>query len=118
MFKRKIFKKILQWKNTPKHKPLIVTGLRQVGKTTIVEQFAKNNYEHVIKLDFRKDISLHEIFDGDFNIDSITFSLTLKFKDSKFIPGKTLLIFDELQDCPNARASLKYFYLDGRYAVI
>lgn len=118
MFKRKIYNQILKWKNTPSHKPLIISGLRQVGKTTIVEYFAKNNYESVVKLDFRKDSSLHNIFDGDFDIDSIIFNLSLKYQNTKFIPQKTLLIFDELQDCPNARSSLKYFALDGRFDVI
>ena len=118
MFKRKIYDEILKWKNSINHKPLIISGLRQIGKTTIVENFAKENYESVIKLDFRKDASLHEIFDGDFDIDSIIFSLSLKNKDYKFIPNKTCFIFDELQDCPNARSSLKYFALDGRFDVI
>lgn len=72
----------------------------------------------MVILDFRKDFSLHKIFDGDFDIDEIIFSLSLKYKNAKFIPHKTVLIFDELQDCPNARSSLKYFALDGRYDVI
>ena len=55
MFKRKIYDEILKWKNSINHKPLIISGLRQIGKTTIVENFAKENYESVIKLDFRKD---------------------------------------------------------------
>ena len=118
MFKRKIYNEMLNWKNEPNHKPLIIQGLRQIGKTTIVETFAKENYDSVVKLDFRKDVSLQELFNGDFDIDSITFALTIKYKDIKFIPNKTVLIFDELQDCPNARASLKYFALDGRYDVI
>ena len=118
MFKRKIYDEILKWKNTPKHKPLIIKGLRQIGKTTIVKEFGKNNYDSVIFLDFRKDISLHAIFDGDFDINQITFAITLRKKDAKLIPNKTLFIFDEIQDCPNARASLKYFAEDGRYDVI
>ena len=118
MFKRKIYNEMLNWKHEPNHKPLIIQGLRQIGKTTIVETFAKENYDSVVKLDFRKDVSLQELFNGDFDIDSITFALTIKYKDIKFIPNKTVLIFDELQDCPNARASLKYFALDGRYDVI
>ena len=118
MFKRKIYNQILNWKNNPFHKPLIIKGLRQIGKTTIVTKFAKENYESMVILDFRKDFSLHKIFDGDFDIDEIIFSLSLKYKNAKFIPHKTVLIFDELQDCPNARSSLKYFALDGRYDVI
>lgn len=118
MFKRKIYNQLLNWKNQQSHKPLIIKGLRQIGKTTIVTKFANENYESVIILDFRKDFSLHKIFDGDFDIDEIIFSLSLKYKTARFIPNKTVLIFDELQDCPNARSSLKYFALDGRYDII
>lgn len=118
MFKRKIYNQLLNWKNQQSHKPLIIKGLRQIGKTTIVTKFANENYESVIILDFRKDVSLHKIFNGDFDIDEIIFSLSLKYKTAKFIPYKTVLIFDELQDCPNARSSLKYFALDGRYDII
>lgn len=118
MFKRKIYNQLLNWKNQQSHKPLIIKGLRQIGKTTIVTKFANENYESVIILDFRKDVSLHKIFDGDFDIDEIIFSLSLKYKTAKFIPYKTVLIFDELQDCSNARSSLKYFALDGRYDII
>ena len=118
MFKRKIYNQLLNWKNQQSHKPLIIKGLRQIGKTTIVTKFANENYESVIILDFRKDFSLHKIFDGDFDIDEIIFSLSLKHKTARFIPNKTVLIFDELQDCPNARSSLKYFALDGRYDII
>lgn len=118
MFKRKIYTQLLNWKNKQSHKPLIIKGLRQIGKTTIVTKFAKDNYQSVITLDFRKDFSLHQIFDGDFDIDEIIFALSLKYKTAKFVPYKTVLIFDELQDCPNARSSLKYFAFDGRYDII
>lgn len=118
MFKRKVYEEILKWKSTKNHKPLIIKGLRQIGKTTIAKEFGKNNYKSVILLDFRKDISLHAIFDGDFDVDQIMFGITLRKKDAKLIPNDTLLIFDEIQDCPNARSSLKYFAEDGRYDVI
>ena len=80
MFKRKIYTQLLNWKNKQSHKPLIIKGLRQIGKTTIVTKFAKDNYQSVITLDFRKDFSLHQIFDGDFDIDEIIFALSLKYK--------------------------------------
>ena len=118
MFKRKVYDEMLKWKNTKNHKPLIIRGLRQIGKTTIAKDFAKDNYKSIILLDFRKEPSLHSLFDGDFNIDDITFAITLRKKDATFIPNDTVLIFDEIQDCPNARSSLKYFALDGRYDII
>lgn len=120
MFYRKIYKDLLEWKNDPKRRPLIIKGLRQIGKTTIAQEFAKNEYgkNNYALLDFRESIHLREIFNGDFNIDNIIFQLRTIFKETNFTPYRTLLIFDEIQDCPNARSSLKYFSLDGRFDVI
>ncbi|MBO4623527.1 MAG: ATP-binding protein [Bacilli bacterium] len=118
MFKRKVYNEILEWKNSINHKPLIIRGLRQIGKTTLAQEFGKNNYKSVILLDFRKEKTLHEIFEGDFDVDQIMFAITLRKKDVTIIPNDTLLIFDEIQDCPNARSSLKYFAKDGRYDII
>ena len=73
MLKRKIYDSMLQWKSDVNHKPLIIRGLRQTGKTTIVKEFSWNNYKDVFFLDFRKDVSLHSLFDGDFNIDNLIF---------------------------------------------
>ncbi len=124
MFKRKIYEKILKWKGSIDHNPLIITGLRQIGKTSIVKEFALNNYKNSFLLDFRNLKILHPVFDDDFNIDDILLKLSplkkqisLK-KGSEFIPNETVFIFDEIQDCPNARSSLKYFKLDGRFDVI
>ena len=124
MLKRKITNYLIEWKNKKDKCPLILKGLRQIGKTFIVKEFAKSNYENAFILDFRKDISLHTIFDGDFNINRIMLSISLLpqenrvISNSQMIPNKTLLIFDEVQDCPNARSSLKYFKEDGRFDVI
>lgn len=63
MFKRKALEYLLEWKNNKNHKPLIIRGLRQIGKTTLAKKFGKNNYKSVVFLDFRKDISVHSIFD-------------------------------------------------------
>lgn len=117
-FKRNAYKKLLLWKKNPNHKPLIVRGLRQTGKTTLVRHFAKENYNSVFFLDFRKDKSIHSIFNGDFDVDKMAFAITVKYPGIKLIPHETVFIFDEIQDCPNARSSLKYFSLDGRYDVI
>lgn len=123
-FKRKITADLEKWKASDGHCPLLLKGLRQVGKTTIVKDFAKKNYENVFFLDLRKDKSLHEIFEGDFDIDNITLSISASPKvirlrpNSKMVPGKTIIIFDEIQDCADARSSLRYFKEDGRYDVI
>ena len=123
-FRRKISDELEKWKNTEGHRPLTLKGLRQVGKTTAVKEFAKKNYDNVFFLDLRKDTSLHSIFAGDFDIDEIALSISSSPKakrlveGSKMIPGKTLIILDEIQDCADARSSLRYFKEDGRYDVI
>ena len=121
---RKITQYLKNWKNKRNKLPLVIKGLRQVGKTYVVKKFAVDNYENAFLLDFRKDSSLHALFDNDFNIDSLSILISALpesnqlIKGSKMIPGKTVLVFDELQDCPNARSSLKYFKEDGRFDVI
>ena len=125
MFERKIENYLLKWKNNENKKPLIIKGLRQVGKTYIAREFAKKNYENAFIVDFRKIIDAHKIFDGDFDIDSIVLQISMLppkdvmlIPNSRMIPNKTIIIFDEIQDCPNARSSLKYFKEDGRYDII
>lgn len=124
MLQRKITDYLNTWKSKTNKTPLVIKGLRQVGKTFIVKEFAKTNYENAFILDFRKHTSLHRIFEGDFSIDNIELSISSLpaenqiIKGSKMVPYKTILIFDELQDCPNARSCLKYFKEDGRYDVI
>ncbi len=124
MFERKITRQLEKWKSTNGKAPLVIKGLRQVGKTSIVKDFAAKNYENAFILDFRKQPSLASIFKGDFDIDSISLSVSSLgnsnkiVKDSKMVPYKTVLVFDELQDCPEARSSLKYFKEDGRFDVI
>lgn len=117
MFYREISQKLKERK-LGKRKPLIVSGLRQVGKTTTILDFCYKNYENVIYIDFRKDKTFAQIFDADFNIDRITSLISIKLSGISFVPGKTILFFDEIQECAKARASLKYFYQDKRYDVI
>ena len=117
MLVRNIYDELVLWKNR-KHHPLIISGLRQVGKTYIVKEFGKNNYENVVYIDFRTNKSIHKAFDGDFNVDEMIMSISANQRDAIFIEQKTLIIFDEIQDCPNARSSLKYWDLDGRFDVL
>lgn len=118
MLKRKLYDELIAWKKRTDKKPLIVKGLRQTGKTYIVKKFAEENYTNYIYLDFRKNQELRSIFDRSFIVNDLISQITANIPKSKAIPNKTLLIFDEVQDCPNARSSLKYFYEDGRYDVI
>lgn len=118
MLKRKIYDELLLWKNATNKKPLVIKGLRQIGKTYIVKKFAEENYSSVIYLDFRKNQELRSIFDRSFIVNDLISQITANIPNVNAIPYKTLLIFDEVQDCPNARSSLKYFYEDGRYDII
>ena len=110
---------LAQWKAEKKHTPLIIKGCRQCGKSFIVEKFGRENYEHVILLDFVKDSSYSAIFEGSLDVDHLTMLMSANIGTrASFVPGKTLIVFDEIQECPNARTALKYFALDGRYDVI
>ena len=118
MLKRKITDEMLAWKNTPNKKALIVKGLRQVGKTTSVRAFAQDNYENVVYVNFKSNYSAKRIFDDDLVINRITTDLSALLPDARFVPYKTVIIFDEIQECANARSSIKAFVEDGRYDVI
>ena len=124
MLERKIFKVLDRWRKDKNRLPIIIKGLRQVGKTTSVLEFAKQNYENAFLLDFRSFIELRMVFNGNFDIDEIILKLSPYkarlsiINGSNFVPYKTVLIFDEIQDCPDARSSLKYFAIDKRFDVI
>lgn len=117
MLKRDIWDDLCEWKGR-KHHPLVIRGLRQIGKTYIVKEFGKAFYDNVVYIDLRADKSIHTAFNGDFNVDRMVMAITADMTKSRFIEGKTLLILDEIQDCPDARSSLKYWDIDGRYDVI
>lgn len=117
MLKRDVIKELTAWKDR-KHHPLVIRGLRQIGKTYIVKQFGEEHYENVIYLDLRLNKSIHKAFDGNFDVNQMIMAITAAMPNVKFVPDKTLLILDEIQDCPNARSSLKYWDMDGRFDVI
>ena len=118
MYKRKIDTFLQQWKVDSKRKPLIIKGVRQCGKTSSVLEFAHKNYEYVIYLNFHEKKSYKAFFNGDLDVETITTNIALGIIGAQFVPGKTCLIFDEVQDCPRARSSLKFLSLDGRYDVL
>lgn len=119
MLRRKMEKTLLDWKNTPDHRPLIVKGCRQCGKTYSVRHFGEENYESVIYLNFFQNPDYLSIFSGSLEVDHLIMMISaLLGEKASFVPGKTLLIFDEIQDCPEARTSLKFFQMDGRFDVI
>lgn len=118
MFKRKIDEVLLEWKQSIDKKPIVIKGCRQCGKTSSVLAFAKKHYPHVIYLDFHEHREYKAFFAGALDVDTLVFNISLNLPNSRFVEGKTVLIFDEVQDCPSARSSLKFFKLDGRYDVI
>ena len=116
--RRKAYQSLVEWKSRKNHKPLIVEGLRQVGKSYIVAKFAKENYSNAIIFDFRHRKELATVFSGDLDVDTIIRKAKLFLSDENFDIENTVLIFEEIGDCPLARTSLKSFAMDGRYDVI
>lgn len=118
MLKRKIEDTLIAWKNKPGHKPLVIMGIRQCGKTFIAQHFAKANYRNVVYMNFIKEPDRINAFTGSKNVDNILLNLSAQIQGVEFIPGETCIILDEIQDCPEARTSLKFFMEDGRFDVI
>lgn len=118
LLRRKIDTHLQQWKNNPEHKPLIVKGARQIGKTRSIDAFTEANYKSVIKINFVEQKMYKSIFDEGYEVDTIIKNISLLNPHLKFIPNETVFFFDELQECPTCATSLKFFKLDGRYDVI
>lgn len=109
----------MNWKNTPNHSPLIIKGCRQCGKTFSVRDFARKHYKHEVYLNFFKNPSYISIFEGSLEIDNLIMMMSALLGPSAiFEPGETVIILDEIQDCPEARTALKFFREDGRFDVI
>ncbi|MCC2625968.1 MAG: hypothetical protein K0R14_1841 [Burkholderiales bacterium] len=107
--KRDIYKQLLAWKNSPRRKPLILQGARQVGKTYALKDFAGKDYDHMIYCNFETNIDLASLFAKNIDPTRIIENLEIQF-GQKILPEKTLIIFDEIQACPEALNSLKYFH--------
>lgn len=119
MLKRKIEQRLLDWKNTPNHKPLLLKGCRQCGKTYSVLDFAKKQYAHVVYLNFFENPDYAAVFSGSLEVDHIIMLLSALLGHSAvFEAGETVLVLDEIQECPDARTALKFFHVDGRFDVI
>ncbi len=116
--RRKIDQYLIDWKNDKNKMPLIVKGARQIGKTDSIENFAKNNYKNLVEINFAIEKQYLDIFKNGFDVDSILKNISFKNPNFKFVPGETLIFFDELQACPNCATSLKSFNQDGRFDVI
>lgn len=106
--KRKITAKLFEWKSSSRRQPLIVYGARQVGKTYVINEFGRNNYENVIYVNFETSLIVAADFNNDISPEHIINCLEIFYKQ-KIVPGKTLIFFDEVQSCERALTSLKYF---------
>ena len=118
MLQRKIMSVLKNWKQSGKKECPIIHGVRQCGKTFIVRRFAEEYYEHFIEINFIERPEMKQVFSGNLSVDDLIKGIVLYLKDAKFVPGKTLLFLDEIQDCPRARTSLKFWADDGRFDVI
>ena len=107
-----------EWKNSESKKPLVIKGIRQCGKTYIVQKFAQDNYENVIYMNFILEPDKKSAFAGNIDVDTIILNLSALIPGSRFINGKTCIILDEIQECREARTALKSFQIDGRFDII
>lgn len=105
---REIIRDLYQWKDAHNRKPLLLTGVRQCGKTYIINAFAKECFESFVGLNFESNEQLSAIFDYDFDVRRIVTEIERLYR-TRIVPGKTLVFFDEIQECPRAVTALKYF---------
>ena len=116
--KRKIDIYLKEWKNSKNRKPLIIKGARQIGKTTSIEKFGRENYKSFIEINYISMPQYKQIFQDGYTTENIIKNISLLNSEYKFIPGDTLIFFDEMQEYPDTATSLKFFNEDGRFDVI
>ena len=118
MLRRKIEKKLIEWKNNKDKTCLMIKGARQVGKTFIVNKFANENYKYYTYINFIENPEYTEIFEGNLNVDNLIKQISIRVDDAQLEPYETLIFLDEIQMCPKARTALKFFSIDKRFDVI
>lgn len=118
MLERKITQELLKWKNNEDKMCLVVKGARQVGKTYIIDKFARDNYEFYTYINFDENENYKTIFENDLDVDTLIKQISLRVPNSQLVPNKTLIFLDEIQNCPKARTALKFFAIDKRFDVI
>jgi predicted AAA+ superfamily ATPase len=106
--KRGLLETLIKWKQKMDRKPLIIRGARQVGKTWLMKEFGKTHYKNVAYVNFETALSLHHIFESGFEVEKLILALKIE-TGSDIVPGETLVILDEIQECEAAITSLKYF---------
>ena len=109
---RDIIQALKQWKDAPDRKPILLKGARQIGKTWVMETFGKEHFDYCVKFDFDRQPELKNVFQTTKSPERLVKELSL-YCEKPIIPGKTLIVFDEIQECEEALNSLKYFYEDA-----
>ena len=116
--RRKVDSYLDEWRVDPDHKPLIIKGARQVGKTESIKRFAEANYDNVIYINFALDKKFCVITEDGYTVEAVNKAISRINPAINFIEGKTLIFFDEIQDHPDIATTLKAYCIDGRYDVI
>jgi len=116
--KRHIDKWLREWKNNPEHKPALIRGIRQSGKTHSIKLFAENTYQVVIYLNFWDRPDLIDVFEGQLDADTLVRELSVKIPMPDLVEGSTVFLFDEVQECPRALLALKTVQNEDRYDFI
>lgn len=114
---RKALQKLIAWNEAPRRSALCVVGARQIGKTTLIRHFARQYYEHFVEINFVTEPKAKAVFAGSLNANAIVAALSAYLR-RPLVPGKTLIFLDEIQDCPQARAAIKFLVEDGRFDYI
>jgi predicted AAA+ superfamily ATPase len=117
-FKRKIDEFLIRWKQDSAHKPLIIKGARQIGKTESILHFANEQYSNVIYINFALEKKYTVIVNNGYDVETVLKNISLIDPSKSFVPGETIIIFDEIQEYPDVATTLKSFRIDGRYDVI
>lgn len=117
MLYRKFYDYMMKWKEEPKKKALFISGARQIGKTTLIREFGKQNYEKYLEINFITTPSAKAIFEGDLSAELLITKLTAFFK-TELRPNHTLIFFDEVQECLKVRTAIKFLVDDGRFDYI
>jgi predicted AAA+ superfamily ATPase len=121
MLKRRFYQTLLEWKNSPRRNAMLVTGARQVGKTTLIRQFCQEQYDCFAELNFIEDPSLCASFRASRDANTVIENLSawrVRQGGSPLEPGRTLIFLDEIQECPEARTAIKFLVEDGRFDYI
>ena len=118
MLRRKAYDDLLKWKNQKKHETLLIKGARQIGKTYLVREFGKNEYENYIEINFLKNPGLKSIFEGELTAEEIYKKMSAHLPAINLVKGKTLIFLDEIQKCAKARTALKFLAEDDSFDII